>query len=366
MSTDRLLANLSESELVCLVRAGQPEAFAVLVHRHRGLVAGMCRRMLGNGPGAEDACQDAILLAFVNLDRLRRPASFVPWLAGIALNSCRRSIRARASGPAAIYDGRFPAAAEGDPADVVEAAELADLVRKAVARLPQGQRDAVVLFYLTGLTYAEVAQELGVEISAVKARLHKARAALKKKLVHEPEERKMPMETDSKMVKMAVAEVARYAPSDQREWPRHMVQLREVDGERRLGIWIGEFEATTIALRLEQAELPRPDTYLFAHRLLDASAASVREVRIERLVDDTFYAVVVVEVGGRSQEVDARPSDALNLALLTGSTILAGEDVIRACESEPTPGEPEAPASALVAEARHRMGGPQAGEAAPT
>jgi bifunctional DNase/RNase len=232
---------------------------------------------------------------------------------------------------------------------VVEAAELADLVRKAVARLPQGQRDAVVLFYLTGLTYAEVAQELGVEISAVKARLHKARAALKKK-----------------MVKMAVAEVARYAPSDQREWPRHMVQLREVDGERRLGIWIGEFEATTIALRLEQAELPRPDTYLFAHRLLDASAASVREVRIERLVDDTFYAVVVVEVGGRSQEVDARPSDALNLALLTGSTILAGEDVIRACESEPTPGEPEAPASALVAEARHRMGGPQAGEAAPT
>jgi RNA polymerase sigma factor (sigma-70 family) len=355
MSTDRPLANLSDSELVCLARARQPEAFAVLLRRHRGLVEGMCRRMLGNGPAAEDAYQDAILLAFVNLDRLRRPDSFLPWLAGIALNVCRRSIRSRATRRSALHDGSFPPVAEGDPADVVEAAESADLVRRAVAGLPRGQRDTVVLFYLSGLTYAEVAEQLGVEIGAVKTRLHKARVALKKKLVHPPKEKKMAIETDSKMVPMTVVEVSRHAPSEPGEAPKHVVQLAEVDGERRLAIWIGEFEATAIALRLEQAELPRPDTYLFAQRLLGASAASVREVRIERLADETFYAVVVVEAGGRTQEVDARPSDALNLALLTGSPILAGEEVIKACESEPQPGEPEAPASVLVAELRQRM-----------
>ena len=91
MSIDPRLVNLSDSELVCLARAGQAEAFAVLVNRHRALVRGMCQQMIGYGPGAEDAFQDAILLAFVDLDRLRRPASFGPWLAGIALNACRRA-----------------------------------------------------------------------------------------------------------------------------------------------------------------------------------------------------------------------------------------------------------------------------------
>jgi RNA polymerase sigma factor (sigma-70 family) len=355
MSTDRPLVSFSDTELVCRARARQPEAFAILVHRHRGLVEGMCRRMLGTGPAAEDAYQDAILLAFVNLDRLRRPASFVSWLGGIALNACRRSIRSRAIQLAAVSDGRFPPAGEGDPADVVEAAELTDLVRRAVAGLPRAQRDAVVLFYLSGLTYAEVAQELGVEISAVKARLHKARAALRKKLVIKPEEKQMITKTDTRMVQMRVAEVARYAPSEEGERPKHVVRLREVEGDRQLPIWIGEFEATAIALRLEGVELPRPDTYLFAQRLLSASSARVREVRIERLTEETFYAVVVVEAGSKTQEVDARPSDALNVALLTGSVILAREDVIKACEAQPQPGEPEAAASRLVAEAQDRM-----------
>ena len=137
-----------------------------------------------------------------------------------------------------------------------------------------------------------------------------------------------------------------------------VVILKDLEGKRYLPILIGPFEATAIALRLEHAELPRPDTYLFAQRLLDASAARVREVRIERLADQTFYAVVVVEGAGRSEEVDARPSDALNLALLTGSKILVGEAVIVECASLAQPGEPEAGSIGLVAEARERMGGP--------
>ena len=112
-----------------------------------------------------------------------------------------------------------------------------------------------------------------------------------------------------------------------------------------------------MALRLEGADLPRPDTYLFAQRLLEASSATVKEVRIHRLADEVFYASTVIAAGSRLMTVDARPSDALNLALLSGCRILVSADVLAAsARGEPPEGTelPEADASQLVASVRER------------
>lgn len=100
-----------------------------------------------------------------------------------------------------------------------------------------------------------------------------------------------------------------------------MVVLEEVGGERRLPIWVGEFEATAVALHLEQVSVPRPLTYAFATSLLEAAGGRVREVRIERLVDETFYASVKIAGPAGEKTVDARPSDALNLGLLAEAPI---------------------------------------------
>ena len=104
---------------------------------------------------------------------------------------------------------------------------------------------------------------------------------------------------------------------------KHVILLDERDGPRRLPIWVGPAEATVLALSLQAVETPRPLAYQLAAALLDASGARVSEVRITRLTGEVFYAVVVVDGPAGRQEVDARPSDAVNLALVTGAPILA-------------------------------------------
>jgi uncharacterized protein len=98
---------------------------------------------------------------------------------------------------------------------------------------------------------------------------------------------------------------------------------------------LGEFEATAIALHLEGAETPRPMTYAFTAALLEASGGHLRDVRIDRLVDDVFFATVVVEGAAGVRTVDTRPSDALNLALLTNTPIRVNASVLEAVAAHP-------------------------------
>jgi RNA polymerase sigma-70 factor (ECF subfamily) len=83
----------SDAELVERARRGNRDAVASLIERHRDLLFALCRRTLGDTLWVEDATQEAVLQAFVCLDRLRQPERFGPWLAGIGLNTCRRMLR---------------------------------------------------------------------------------------------------------------------------------------------------------------------------------------------------------------------------------------------------------------------------------
>jgi bifunctional DNase/RNase len=118
------------------------------------------------------------------------------------------------------------------------------------------------------------------------------------------------------MVQMQVTDVRRAGEN-------HILILAG-DG-RELKIWVGEPEAKSIAVALEAVELPRPMSYDLTAALLRASGTAVRDVRVSRLAERTFYAEVVLADG---TEVDARPSDAINLARVTGAPILISEDVL--------------------------------------
>ena len=181
--------------------------------------------------------------------------------------------------------------------------------RAAIADLPPGQREAVTLYYLAGLTQAEAAAHLGIPPGAVKARLHKARAGLRTRLEPLRKELQLPVE-------MQVTDVRRAGE-------QHILMLE--GGGHALKIWVGMPEATAVAVLLEDVELPRPGTHDLTVALLTAGGASVREVRINRLADHTFYADVVLADGA---VVDARPSDGIALALLTGAPILVDEPVL--------------------------------------
>jgi bifunctional DNase/RNase len=108
----------------------------------------------------------------------------------------------------------------------------------------------------------------------------------------------------------------------------YAILLKEIDGARRLPIIIGTFEAQAIALEIEGIKPPRPLTHDLLKQIIDSLGGSVSEVIISELRENTFYAKIVLEVSGLSNEIDARPSDAIALSVRTQSPIYVAESVL--------------------------------------
>jgi uncharacterized protein len=309
----------SDADLVAESLLGAKEPFAELVTRHWDTAVALAARVLGTAELARDAAQEAAVSAMTSLDRLRSPERFGAWFCGIALNVARRwlrQLRSESLRPLAEQACDAPG-----PAELAEIADLAGRVRGAITTLPGGQRDAVLLFYLQGLSHREVAAELGISAGAVKARLHQARAALApmlSQLADQQEVRAMSVAATPDWIEVSVSQLRR---TDDQPNPKHLMLLQESGGTRRLPIWIGPAEATAMALTLESAEQPRPMTYNLTASILQAAGSPLIEARITRLTDSIYYATVVVDGPGGPQEVDARPSDAVNLALVAGVPI---------------------------------------------
>ena len=297
--------------------------------------------MLGDGDLARDAAQEAVLRAMLGLDRLRDDDRFGSWLIGIGLNAARSLLSRRGSQPDSLEAFRQDAgcgglfATEVDAVDGIAADELACRVRAAIAALPVGQRQAVALFYLGGLTQAEIAEEIGTGTGAVKTRLYKARGSLRASLLETYKEYFEMTDQTARLIPMHVAELRRTATNDPGT-ERHVVFLED-DGDRRLAIWIGPAEATALAVILEDVQLPRPGVYQFAAALLTGAGGQLREVRVTELTSSMFYAQAILSDG---TTIDARPSDALTLALVTGVPIYVKATVLdQAAEHQPLPSD---------------------------
>jgi hypothetical protein len=107
-----------------------------------------------------------------------------------------------------------------------------------------------------------------------------------------------------------------------------IIILKDLEGNRSLPIWIGIFEANAIALEMEKANPPRPMTHDLIKNIFDSVDANVTKICVSDLRDNTFYAVITVQVGDTSVEIDSRPSDAIAVALRMNATILVEEKVL--------------------------------------
>jgi hypothetical protein len=116
----------------------------------------------------------------------------------------------------------------------------------------------------------------------------------------------------------------------------YAILLKEVDGKKRLPIIIGAFEAQAIALEIEGIKPPRPLTHDLLKQLTDSLGATVLEIIIDELRDNTFYAKIILEVSGFTQEIDARPSDAIALAVRAQAPIYVNETVMEAAAFVPS------------------------------
>ena len=127
----------------------------------------------------------------------------------------------------------------------------------------------------------------------------------------------------ARLVEMVVESVRVHMLSN-----RHVVILKDNAGDRYLPIWIGAWEASAIAMRLQGLQAERPLTHDLFTTALEQLGVRVARVVVSELADETYHANLVLERDGIEEEVDARPSDALAIAVRTGSPIYCAESVL--------------------------------------
>jgi RNA polymerase sigma factor (sigma-70 family) len=182
----------SDPELIFLSKQGDKDAFGQLVLRYQPMAQRLATRVIGNGDLAQELVQDAMLQAYLSLEKLNDPARFKSWLYGIVLNVCRNDLRRHK----VIFfpletmlenqvDERLPVTGRSpDPQLVAEQEELQTTVLEAVDTLSHKNRSTILLFYHEQLSLQEVANCLNISVGAVKGRLHKSRHQLRKQLSH--------------------------------------------------------------------------------------------------------------------------------------------------------------------------------------
>jgi RNA polymerase sigma-70 factor, ECF subfamily len=329
--------DIGDGELVRRARAGDAAAFRLLVERHWRPARARAARLCGQAGDVDDIVQEAFLQAFVALDRLREPDRFGGWLAGIIRNVHRAASRPEPLTLLAEWpEGLHPVSAQGLPsADDLDRAEV---LRAAVADLPEGQRRAVELYYYADLPAGQIAGSPG----AAKASLHKARRRLRAHITaHRPD--LIPVVSRRKVmttVRVACAEPHMDTRPDGSAAIGHiLVVLADEDGHRAMGLWLRTRQGLAVwrvlgrlphdsdagqppqpphgrrAADLPSGEFSPED---LAGQLLAAAGGSVTGVDLDELGPNVLAARIGVAGPAGPRQVTAPPGSALALAAALG------------------------------------------------
>jgi|694.fasta_scaffold152877_1 RNA polymerase sigma factor (sigma-70 family) len=168
--------------LILQAKQGDVAAYSAIVRRFQDTAVGYAYGILGNHDAAKDAAQEAFLEAYGCLGELREPRAFAAWLRRIIFKQCDRITRRRVltEVPLAVAEG-VPTREPG-PVEIYEQRELQAFVAHALQQLPEEQRLAITLFYLSGYSHQEVADFLNLTKSQVNNRLYSARNTLKERI----------------------------------------------------------------------------------------------------------------------------------------------------------------------------------------
>jgi len=184
---------MTELELVARAKAGDSDAFGQLMEQNQNRIYSLALRMVSNPEDAADLTQEAFLSAWRNLESFQGEASFSTWLYRLTSNACidflRKEKRKRAAGTVLYLDDTEDGASldlpdyDADPHRQLEQSEVQQAIADGMAALSEEHRKVLSLREISGLSYAEIADILGLEEGTVKSRIARARLALRKKLL---------------------------------------------------------------------------------------------------------------------------------------------------------------------------------------
>ena len=194
------------SSLVVRAQTGDRAAYEGIVHRFQDMAVGYASALLGDFHLAEDAAQESFADAWTELPRLQKPAAFPGWFKRIVFMRCSRISRSRQP-VGQVRESAGSLVASG-PEEELEAREEKTMVMGAIGRLPEEERMATVLFYISTYSHREVGSFLGLSPSTVNNRLRSARKRLRKE-----------------MLKMAERELPGQAPSRDERFKQRVAQL---------------------------------------------------------------------------------------------------------------------------------------------
>jgi RNA polymerase sigma-70 factor, ECF subfamily len=184
-------AVVDERELVQRLKAGDQDAYEVLVRTHSSRLLAVTRRILTSEDDARDAVQDAFILAFRNIRTFEGESRLSTWLHRVAINAALMKLRSRRRRPEEPLDPLLPSYQDDghhveqfqsweEPADdALARRRRRALVRESIERLPENYRTVLLLRDIEEIGTEEAAQMLGISVNAVKIRLHRARQALR-------------------------------------------------------------------------------------------------------------------------------------------------------------------------------------------
>jgi RNA polymerase sigma-70 factor (ECF subfamily) len=178
-----------DSSLVAQVKEGNTEVFAELVRRHTRRVFGTLAGLLGNIDDARDSTQDVFLKAFQNIDKFQGRSKFSTWIMSITVNTGTELLRQRRpteslddTDDESCFRPRQVQSWLPDPEQQLAKAQINDLVRQGVVRLPEKYRVALLLRDINQIPTEEVARALNLSVPALKARVLRGRLMLRESL----------------------------------------------------------------------------------------------------------------------------------------------------------------------------------------
>lgn len=176
-----LASDPSDGILAERAGAGDERAFSALVRRHQRPVFALCARYLGPADGA-DAAQETFVRAFTRLEQFDRARPLLPWLLTIARHLCLDQHRARRHEAELATSEAYTGATTASIEPHVSAREELRLLGAALARLPEGPREALALFHFHDLSYKEIAEQLEIPMGTVMTWIYRGRDALRQAL----------------------------------------------------------------------------------------------------------------------------------------------------------------------------------------